>query len=235
MHIEMIDSRGNHLKTNSLLVLADWLRCLHHARDAHSERYPGDYKGYYRENGEVGHWFAHDMGFNINGSSRLNIGDLTFGLFYLMSPPPFCTDGQHDPLGRRLLPSYIEDEGSLIRHAYATLVAAIFATRWLRHKPFEWTEHSSLYDGIESEAHAADLLQDLQTRFPDAFFCVAAYEDRTWLLVGNNILQTRMYDIRRWLRDNQMLNRYSDDDDDDRAIWDIPADYQPESMRHPEP
>ena len=40
----------------------------------------------------------------------------------------------------------------------------------------------------------------------------------------------KKYDIRRWLREHDMLDRYADDDDDDRAFWRIPADYQPPAL-----
>ena len=40
---------------------------------------------------------------------------------------------------------------------------------------------------------------------------------------------TKKYDIRRWLRERDMLDRYADDDDD-RAFWRILADYQPPAL-----
>jgi len=226
MHIEMIDSRGNHLKTNSLLTLADWLHCLQAAKDA----WDADDCTVPRDNATVAHWYVHDMGFSINGSQRVNVGDLAFALAYLTSPPPHFPQTAQDPLAQRLLRGYIEDEGGLIRQAYATLVAAVFATRWQNPTAFEWTEHSSLTEDIETEDDAFPTLQWLRHHYPDAFFCVSCYEDRAWLLVGGNILNSRMYEIRRQLRECGLLHGYSDDDDDDRAYWDIPEDCQPSAI-----
>ena len=57
-------------------------------------------------------------------------------------------------------------------------------------------------------------------------FRVDFYEFGAWLQIDASQPNTKKYDIRRWLRENDMLDRYADDDDDDRVYWEIPADYQ---------
>ena len=92
---------------------------------------------------------------------------------------------------------------------------------------FAWKEHTRLNESFETEADAAAIIPPLHAQFPHAHFGVTCDEDGVWFLVGDNVPKTTMYAIRRKLRDDDMLNRYSDDADDDRAYWDIPADYQP--------
>ena len=91
----------------------------------------------------------------------------------------------------------------------------------------EWQEHSHLnecYDDCDPEAFVRMLSQ----RFPGIAFRVEFYEIGAWLQIDARQPNTKKYDIRRWLRDNRMLDRYADDDDDDRAYWQIPAEYPPQ-------
>ena len=93
----------------------------------------------------------------------------------------------------------------------------------------QWKEHSLLSDRESGE----DIIEQLSKQFPGIAFRIDVYEGGAWLHIDASVPNTKQYDIRRWLRDNQMLNRFSDDDDDDRAIWDIPEDYQPASIMAP--
>ncbi|MCY3866067.1 MAG: hypothetical protein OXG68_11570 [Chloroflexi bacterium] len=68
----------------------------------------------------------------------------------------------------------------------------------------------------------------LSERFPGIAFRVAFYEVGAWLQIDARQPKTKKYYIRRWLRDNRMLDRYADDDDDDRVYWQIPRDYLPQ-------
>ena len=90
----------------------------------------------------------------------------------------------------------------------------------------KWEEHSHLNEAYD-DCDPDEFVKMLSARFPDIAFRVDFYEIGAWLQVDASQPKTKKYDIRRWLRDNEMLDRYADDDDDDRAYWSIPADYLP--------
>ena len=84
----------------------------------------------------------------------------------------------------------------------------------------QWEEHSRLnecYDGDGAEG----FVETLNEQFPGIAFRLDVYEGGTWLHIDASQTNAKKYEIRRWLRENDMLNRYSDDDDDDRAYWQI--------------
>ena len=90
----------------------------------------------------------------------------------------------------------------------------------------EWQEHSHLHEHYD-DCDPDEVVKMLSKQFPCIAFRVDFYEVGAWLQIDASVPNTKKYDVRRWLRENDMLDRYSDDDDDDRAYWDIPASYQP--------
>ena len=90
----------------------------------------------------------------------------------------------------------------------------------------QWQEHSKLNECFD-DADPAAFVQMLSEQFPGIAFRFDVYESENWLQIDASVPNTRKYDIRHWLRGNAMLNRFSDDDDDDRAFWNIPEGYLP--------
>ena len=86
-----------------------------------------------------------------------------------------------------------------------------------------WMYHVSK-DGKLPGIHLAFLLDCPPNVAHGIAFRVDFYEFGAWLQIDASQPNTKKYDIRRWLRENDMLDRYADDDD--RAYWEIPADYQ---------
>jgi len=92
----------------------------------------------------------------------------------------------------------------------------------LADQAIEWQEHSHLNE-CHADCDPETFVRMLCQRFPGIAFCVEFYEIGAWLHIDARQPNTKKYDIRRWLRDNDMLDRYADDDDD-RVYWQIPAD-----------